>query len=62
MNANLVHTLRSRFPWRWRNNILTCRYCGFLDWTNETYGRLTHKHACPLRTDSYCQSHPKGCP
>lgn len=37
-------------------------YCGDLSWTRRHYGRVTHKHGCPARTDSYCQSHPEGCP
>lgn len=37
-------------------------YCGYLDWTVATYGRLSHKHGCPARRDSWCQSHPEGCP
>lgn len=36
-------------------------YCGFLGWTVERYGRITHKHSCPVRTDNFCQSHPTEC-
>lgn len=36
--------------------------CGGLQWTVERYGRLTHKHGCPGRTDPWCQQHPGGCP
>jgi len=39
-----------------------CSYCGTLDWTRPRYGRTLHKHACPSRTESSCQSHPEGCP
>lgn len=42
---------------------VTCQgYCGSLDWTVEQYGRVTHKHSCPKRTDTFCQTHPNGCP
>jgi hypothetical protein len=34
--------------------------CGSLAWTQRQHGRLTHKHACPARTDDFCQTHPKG--
>ncbi len=37
-------------------------HCGSLAWTVEKWGRVTHKHGCPNRTDPYCQSHPDGCP
>jgi hypothetical protein len=37
-------------------------HCGYLDWTVKQYGQITHKHACPARTDAFCQSHPQGCP
>ena len=40
----------------------TCDYCGSLDWTKKQYGRVTHKHGCPAREDTFCQSHPDGCP
>jgi hypothetical protein len=36
-----------------------CDFCGALDWTVATYGRLVHKHACPAR--ERCQTHPDGC-
>jgi hypothetical protein len=36
--------------------------CGGLAWTVEKWGRLTHKHGCPHRTDPFCQTHPEGCP
>lgn len=37
-------------------------YCGSLEWTVRHYGRITHKHGCPARTDPFCQSHRDGCP
>jgi hypothetical protein len=37
-------------------------FCGYLGWTVEKLGRVTHKHSCPQRTDKFCQSHPKNCP
>jgi hypothetical protein len=37
-------------------------YCGDLDWTVKHYGRITHKHACPVRTDPYCQTHARCLP
>lgn len=37
-------------------------FCGWLGWTVEEWGRVTHKHACPNRTDPFCQTHPDGCP
>lgn len=41
-------------------------YCGDLSWTTtdraQYGGRVTHKHGCPARTDSWCQTHPQGCP
>lgn len=37
-------------------------YCGSLEWTKGQYGRITHKHACPARTDDRCQTHPAMCP
>jgi DNA-directed RNA polymerase subunit RPC12/RpoP len=41
---------------------IVCKeYCGSLDWTIEKYGRITHKHGCPNRTDKFCQTHPKDC-
>jgi len=36
--------------------------CGSLHWTVEKWGRVTHKHSCPNRTDPFCQTHPDGCP
>ena len=45
-----------------RTTQTVCSYCGFLNWTIKRYGRVTHKHACPNRTDAKCQSHPEGCP
>lgn len=36
---------------------LHCDYCGDLNWTLKQYHRVTHKHACPHRTDGYCQQH-----
>ena len=38
-----------------------CQFCGFLDWTVSIYGEIVHKHACPYRTDTKCQSHPELC-
>lgn len=38
-----------------------CDFCGHLAWTVERFGRLTHKCACPHRTDSFCQAHPQVC-
>ena len=35
--------------------------CGSLQWTVEQWGRVTHKHSCPNRTDPWCQTHPTGC-
>lgn len=35
--------------------------CGLLDWTVQQWGRVTHKHSCPHRTDPWCQTHPTGC-
>jgi len=35
--------------------------CGSLDWTVEKWGRVTHKHACPNRTEPWCQTHPEWC-
>lgn len=32
-----------------------CSYCGYLDWTVEKYGRVTHKESCPMRTDPWHQ-------
>jgi len=37
-------------------------FCGSLDWTVKQWGRVTHKHSCPNRTDPFCQTHPDGCP
>jgi hypothetical protein len=37
----------------------TCPYCGCLGWTVEKYGRVTHKEACPHRTDPWSQSYPQ---
>ena len=37
-------------------------WCGWLGWTVEEWGRVTHKHGCPNRTDPFCQTHPDGCP
>jgi hypothetical protein len=36
----------------------TCSYCGWLGWTVEKYGRVTHKQACPHRTDPWHQGDP----
>jgi len=27
----------------------------------EKWGRVTHKHACPNRTEPWCQTHPEWC-
>jgi predicted HAD superfamily Cof-like phosphohydrolase len=41
---------------------MTCSSgCGDLGWTLRGHGRITHRHACPTRTDPFCQSHLKGC-
>jgi hypothetical protein len=37
-------------------------FCGSLQWTVEKWGRVTHKHSCPNRTDPFCQTHPENCP
>lgn len=37
-------------------------HCGSLAWTVDRYGRITHKHGCPNRTDPWCQTHPEWCP
>jgi hypothetical protein len=37
-------------------------HCGSLDWTLGEYGVITHKHTCPRRTTTFCQSHRDGCP
>ena len=37
-------------------------HCGSLDWTLADYGVITHKHSCPRRTTTFCQSHRDGCP
>lgn len=37
-------------------------FCGALGWTVKQWGRVTHKHSCPNRTDPFCQTHPQGCP
>lgn len=37
-------------------------HCGSLDWTLSEYGVITHKHGCPRRTTTFCQSHRDGCP
>jgi len=36
-----------------------CTYCGYLGWTVEHYGRVTHKEACPHRTDPWHQGSPR---
>jgi hypothetical protein len=41
---------------------LHCESCGDLEWTIGVLGHVAHKHECPHRTDSYCQTHPHGCP
>ena len=33
--------------------------CGYLGWTVERYGRITHKEACPHRTDPWTQANPQ---
>ena len=33
-------------------------YCGWLGWTVEQYGRVTHKEGCPARTDPWHQGDP----
>ncbi len=38
-----------------------CDYCGPLEWTKGRYGRVTHKHGCPNRSDTFCQAHPAMC-
>lgn len=35
-----------------------CPYCGYLDWTVEMYGRVTHKQDCPMRRDLWHQGNP----
>jgi hypothetical protein len=35
-----------------------CPYCGWLRWTIDKYGRVTHKQACPHRTDPWHQGDP----
>jgi hypothetical protein len=42
-------------------NLTEYGHCGSLAWTVEKWGRVTHKHGCPNRTDPWCQSHPAGC-
>jgi hypothetical protein len=44
------------------SNPTRCDYCGLLDWTQDRYERILHKHDCPHRTDDACQTHPTGCP
>ena len=34
-------------------------YCGYLGWTVERYGRVTHKQGCPARTDPWHQGNPQ---
>lgn len=36
-----------------------CDYCGDLGWTVRKYGRITHKEACPHRTDPWSQTYPQ---
>ena len=36
-----------------------CNYCGYLGWTVEYYGRVTHKESCPQRTDPWSQTYPQ---
>jgi len=36
--------------------------CGYLGWTVERYGRITHKQSCPARTDLWHQGDPVGAP
>lgn len=43
-------------------SVPSCDYCGRLEWTLNTDGRVSHKHDCPHRTDDFCQAHPVGCP
>ena len=38
---------------------IRCSYCGNLGWTVEKHGRITHKEACPHRTDPWSQLEPK---
>lgn len=38
-----------------------CDYCGPLEWTKSRFRRVTHKHNCPHREDSFCQAHPSMC-
>jgi hypothetical protein len=37
---------------------VTCSYCGELEWTIRTYGRVTHKENCPWRTERFSQTFP----
>ncbi len=37
---------------------IQCSYCGSLDWTIHNYGRVTHKVACPHRTEPWSQQEP----
>lgn len=41
-------------------NLPPCNYCGSLAWTVRNYGRVTHKQACPHRTDPWHQGEPEG--
>jgi len=47
---------------RQESSVITCNYCGMIDWTQDRYGQILHKHNCPNREDDKCQTHPTGCP
>jgi hypothetical protein len=36
-----------------------CDYCGDLEWTVTKYGRVTHKEACPHRSEPWSQTYPQ---
>lgn len=44
------------------SSAIRCDYCGLLDWTQDRFGSILHKHGCPYREDASCQTHPAGCP
>lgn len=52
---------REAFPIKLPENPPLCTYCGLLDWTIKQYGRVTHKEACPNRTDPWHQGAPFTC-